>query len=110
MSESDSLAVAEAQRAFDDMQPQAITDDEIIDLFVAFKMQRIMDIQQQEGKKKNKTKIENDPENLRMDVLFQDFCYHLVENYSDRLGALNQILDETKDIKFVFDVELEEQQ
>ena len=61
MSESDSLAVAEAQRAFDDMQPQAITDDEIIDLFVAFKMQRIMDIQQQEGKKKNKTKIENDP-------------------------------------------------
>ena len=104
MSESDSLAVAEAQRAFDDMQPQAITDDEIIDLFVAFKMQRIMDIQQQEGKKKNKTKIENDPENLRM------FFDHLVENYFDRLGALNQILDETKDIKFVFDVELEEQQ
>ena len=104
MSESDSLAVAEAQRAFDDMQPQAITDDEIIDLFVAFKMQRIMDIQQQEGKKKNKTKIENDPENLRM------FFDHLDKHYLDRLGALNQILDETKDIKFVFDVELEEQQ
>lgn len=66
------------------MQPQAITDVEIIDLFVAFKMQRVMDIQQQEGKKKKKNQIENDPENVQL------FCDHLLENYFDRLGALNQ--------------------
>ena len=96
MSEAEKLAAAEAQKQFDDMQPQAITDVEIIDLFVAFKMQRVMDIQQQEGKKKKKNQIENDPENIRL------FCDHLLDNYFERLGALNKQLQETKDMKFDF--------